>query len=77
MDLPWHFPDPHEEARRRGQEFQQLSPNQRLRELLDTIETGMVLIRESPNRRMIDQLHLDREAQWQSYQRELFHRHGK
>jgi predicted transposase YdaD len=77
MSIPLQFPDPLEEARQRAEEFQRLAPDTRLRQLLDTIETGMVLLRESKNRQTIDRLYLDRELQWQSVQRELFRRHAR
>jgi len=77
MSVPLQFPDAQEEARKRAEEFQRLSPDARVRELLDTIETGMVLIRESQNRLAIDRLHLEREQQWQRVQRELFRHHAR
>jgi hypothetical protein len=76
MDWPLQFPDPQEQARRRGEEFRRLSPDERLRQLFDTIETGMVLIRESKNRQTIDQQHLKREQEWQDIQKELIRRYG-
>ena len=77
MTLPWQFPDPLDQARRRADEFQRLSANDRVRQLLDTIETGMVLIHESPNRRAVHQMFLDRESEWQRIQAELFQKHGR
>jgi hypothetical protein len=74
--LPLRFPDPREEACARAAEFRRLPPQKRLEHLLDVIETGMVLIRESPKRQIMDQLFLKREAEWQRIQRELF-AHGK
>ena len=74
--LPLRFPDPREEAYARAEEFRRLSPKKRLEYLLDVIETGMILIRESPKRQLMDQLFLKREAEWQRIQRELF-AHGK
>ena len=74
--LPLCFPDPREEAYARAQEFRRLSPEKRLKYLLDVIETGMILMRESPKRQIIDQLFLKREAEWQRIQQELF-AHGK
>lgn len=74
--LPLRFPDPREEAHARTLEFRQLPPKKQLESLLDVIETGMILIRESPKRQVIDKLFLDREAEWQRIQRELF-AHGK
>lgn len=62
---PLHFPDPRDEAYRRAQEFRRLSPEKRLEDLLDVIETGMFLLRQSPKRLIMDQLFLKREAEWQ------------
>ena len=70
--LPLRFPDPRAEAYARAQEFRRLSPEKRLESVLDVIETGMILIRQSPKRQIIDQLFLKREAEWQRIQRELF-----
>ena len=77
MDLPYHFPDHREEARRRAREFQQLSVADRLADMLDTIETGMYFLRISPRREDIDRVFLEREAAWQKLQKELIRRHGK
>ena len=70
--LPLRFPDPREEAYRRAQEFRRLPPEKRLQDLLDVIETGMFLVRQSPKRQIMDQLFLKREAEWQRIQQELF-----
>lgn len=72
--LPLRFPDPREEAAARAQEFNRLSPDQRLEYLFDVIRTGMVLLLESPKRNVMDQLFLKREAEWQRIQQELFAR---
>ncbi len=77
MPIELKFPDPMEEARKRGQEFQRLPPDERVRQLFDTIETGLVLVRESPNREAIDRLFLKRELEWQNIQKELFRKHGR
>jgi hypothetical protein len=76
VSLP-KFSDPSDEADRRADEFRRLSPDERLRELLDTIETGMVLIRESKDRQAIDKAHLEREQDWQEIQKELIRRYGR
>ena len=70
--LPLRFPDPREEAYARAQEFRRLSPPQRLESLLDVFETGMMLIRQSPKRQLLDQMYLKREDQWRRIQQELF-----
>jgi len=74
---PLQFPEPKEEARKRGEALQCLPTDERIRQILDTIETGMILIRESKDRPAIDRLFLEREREWQSIQRELFLRHGR
>jgi hypothetical protein len=76
MDLPWRFPDPQEEARQRAAEFQRLTPEERLRELLDTVETGLVILRASPHRAAIERVTLEREEEWRRAHREMFRRHG-
>jgi hypothetical protein len=77
MNLPFRFPDPQDEARKRAEEFQRLPPDERLRELMDTIDTGLVLIRMSPNREVIDRLTKQREQEWQNIQQELFRRYAR
>ena len=77
MDLPLKFPDPHEKARRRCQAFQRLSPDERIRLMLDTIESGLALIRSSPHREAIDRVHAERRREWRAIQRELFRRYGQ
>jgi len=77
MNLPFRFPDPQDEARKRAEEFQCLPPDERLRELMDTIDTGLVLIRMSPNREVIDRLMEQREQEWQNIQQELFRRYAR
>ena len=77
MDPILKFPDPYVKASRRGAEFQRLSVDQRVKELIDTIECGMFLLRQSPDRPNIDRLFLDRERKWQLTQREIFLRHGR
>ncbi len=74
--LPLRFPDRREECYQRSQEFRHLSPEKRMAYWLDVIDFGMMLVRQSPKRQLIDQLFLKREADWQRIQRELF-THGK
>jgi hypothetical protein len=76
MELPLKFPDPMEEARKRAEEFQRLSPDDRVRAMMDTIESGLALIRSSPHREAIDRVHAERRREWRAIQRELFRRHG-
>ena len=75
MSLPLRFPDPQDVARERAEEFQRLSSQEQHRQLVDVIETGMLLLRESKNRHVIDQMFLDREQAWQNFQQEFFRRH--
>jgi hypothetical protein len=77
MILPWQFPDAMDEARKRAEEFQRLSPDERLRDLLDTVETGLIVLRESPHREAVERLILEREREWQRAHREVFRRHGR
>lgn len=77
MNLPYHFPDPREDACRRAREFQRLSVAERLAAMLDTIETGMFLLMVSPRREAIDRIFLEREAAGQELQKELIRRHGQ
>jgi len=51
-----------------------LSPQQRLQSMLEVFETGMMLIRQSPKRQLLDQMYLKREDQWRRIQQELFAR---
>jgi hypothetical protein len=76
VELPLRFPDPLEEAARRADEFQRLSRDERVRQLMDTVETGLELLRHSPHREASDRLFQQREAEWQEIQRKLFIRHG-
>jgi hypothetical protein len=76
MSLPYHFPDPREEAYRRAQEFQRLSVAARLAAMLDSIATGMFFREVSPQREAIDRVFLEREASSQGLQKELIRRHG-
>ncbi len=77
MNLPCHFPDHREEARRRAQEFQQLSPAQRWAELAAMMAFGWQMVASSPRRAMIEKRMAHQEAEAQSIQRELFRRHGQ
>jgi hypothetical protein len=76
LELPYRFDDPFEEAARRAQEFQRLPPDERLRQLMDVIETGLALLRASPHREVSERLFQERETEWQRIQKELFLRHG-
>jgi hypothetical protein len=76
MNLPYRFPDPREEARRRAREFQQLSPTERWTELAAMMAFGLQMVASSPKRQMIEQRMAEEEAEAQQIQRELFRRHG-
>lgn len=77
MDLPFRFPDPLEDATKRAEQFQRLPQDERVRQLMDVIQTGMILVRESPNREAMERVFQQREAEWQRIQRECFARHGE
>jgi len=76
MELPIRFPDPFDEAARRCRAFQRLSPDERLRQLLQAIEAGFVLAQQSPHPEIGKRLVQEREAEWRRIQKELFRRHG-
>ena len=77
MNLPYHFPDPREEAYRRAQEFRQLSPTQRWAELAALMAVGWKMVAASPRRHLIEQRMDQQEAEAQRIQGELFLRHGQ
>jgi hypothetical protein len=76
MNLPYHFPDPGEEAHRRAEEFQRLSPTQRWAEITAMMAFGWDMVASSPKRLMIEQRMAEQEAEAQRIQQELFRRHG-
>ncbi len=76
MELPYRFPDPRDEARRRAEEFQQLSSSERWAEIAAMMAFGWKLVVLSPNRSMIVQRMAEQEAEGQRIQRELFQHHG-
>jgi hypothetical protein len=76
MTLPYNFPDPLEESRRRSEEFQRLTVPERLAEILDTFLAGMYLRDVSPHKELIDRMFLEKEVIAQDIQRELIRRHG-
>ena len=77
MNLPYHFPDPREEAYRRAQEFHQLSPTERWAEITALMAFGWAMVASSPNCTLIEQRMAEQEADAQRIQRELFHRYGR
>jgi hypothetical protein len=76
MELPLKFPDPMEEARKRGEEFQRLSPDDRWREIAALMAFGLAMARSSPHREAIERRMDEQEREWQRVQKELFARHG-
>jgi hypothetical protein len=77
MPLPYHFPDPVEEAARRAQEFRRLPPEERWREIAALMELGLALAQSSPRRQWIEQRMAEQEAEWRHIQQELFRRHAQ
>ena len=76
MDLPWKFPDPMDEARKRAAEFQRLSPDDRWREIAALMAFGLAMVRSSPHREAIERRMEEQEQEWRRVQKELFARHG-
>lgn len=54
MELPIQFPDPMAEARKRCQEFQRLSPDDRWREMAAMLALGWRMVKSSPRRAAIE-----------------------
>jgi hypothetical protein len=77
MNLPYRFPDPQEEARRRAQEFQQLSSSQRWQELAAVMAFGWKMVAMSPQRQAIERRMEEQEAEAQRIQKELFQRYAR
>jgi hypothetical protein len=74
MELPLKFPDPMEEARKRAEEFQRLSPDDRWREIAAMFAFGWATVQASPRRAAIEARMEEREREWQRIQKELFAR---
>lgn len=70
------FPDHRRVLRERGLAFQRLPADERWRQILDTIETGMTLIRESPHREAIERLYQQKRAESRRIQMEIFKKYG-
>jgi len=77
MKLPYNFPDPRDEARRRAQEFRELSPTERWVEIAAMMAFGWEMVASSPRRAMIEKRMADQEMDAQNFQKELFRRHGQ
>jgi phosphosulfolactate synthase (CoM biosynthesis protein A) len=76
MDLPIKFPDPREEARKRGEAFQRLSSTDRWREMAAMMAFGWEMVRTSPRRTEIERRMRDQEDEWRRIQQEIFARYG-
>ena len=76
MDLPWKFPDPQEEARKRAEEFQRLTPADRWREMAAMMAFGWAMVRTSPRRAEVERRMDEQEREWQRVQQDLFTRYG-
>ena len=74
--LPLKFPDHHEEARKRAEEFRRLSSDDRWREMAAMLAFGWAMVKASPRRAFIEQRMDEQEREWQRIQKELFARHG-
>lgn len=77
MNLPYRFPDPREEARRRAREFRQLSSTERWTELAALMAFGWKMVCSSSRHHSIEQHMEEQEAESQRIQAELFRRHGR
>lgn len=75
VQLPYHFPDPLEDAAQRAEEFQRFTPERRLREIAAMMEFGLAMMQASPRRDWIEQRFAEQEAQWQQCQQQLFASH--
>jgi hypothetical protein len=76
MQIPIVFPDPLEEAYRRAQEFQRLSPDERWRQIIGMMALGWEMVRSSPRRKQIEERFAEHEAEWRRIQQELFARYS-
>jgi hypothetical protein len=77
MNFPLKFPDHHEEARKRAEEFQRLSPDERWREMGAMMALGWAMVKASPHRAAVERMMEEQELEWQRIQKELFARHGQ
>lgn len=72
MPFPQDFPEP---PRYTPQEFQRLSSDERIKEIMRIIDLGMAKIKSSPDRAAIEQEMEENELEWRRIQRELFDRY--
>jgi hypothetical protein len=70
------FPNAADEIYARAQEFRRLSPEQRWKQILQLMEFGMNMVRNSPRRTEIERRMEAQEAEWQLLQRKLFSQYG-
>jgi hypothetical protein len=77
MILPYHFPDPREEACARAREFQELSSTERWREIAAMMAFGLAMVASSPDRARIEQRMAEQEDEAQRIHADLFQRHGR
>ena len=74
--LPLKFPNPAEEAYARAQEFRQLAPEDRWKQIVELMEIGMNMVRNSPRRVEIERRMEAQETEWQQLQRKVFSQYG-
>lgn len=72
MPFPPGFPEP---PRYTAQEFQRLTPDERIKEIGRIFELGMAMIRSSPDREAIEKRIDEEKEQWKQIQREIFARY--
>ena len=77
MSETLRFPDPMDEMRRRGEEFQRLPAEERWRDMAAMSAFGWQLVRSSPNRAAIEQKMNEDELHSQQIQRAIIERHGR
>ena len=74
---PLKFPDPHEDARARAEEFQRLSPDARFREIFAMMAYGLNMVRSSPRRAEIEKRWQEEEQALTRFYQEAFAKHGQ
>ena len=75
--LPLKFPNRAKEARASARaEFRRLSPEERLKQIMELMEIGMNMVRRSPRRAEIERRMEAQELEWQLLQRKVFSDHG-
>jgi hypothetical protein len=75
--LGFPFPDPREQARSRGEEFQRLTPEARFREIFAMMALGLNMANSSPHRAQIQKRWEDEERALNRIYREAFAKHGQ